>query len=91
MAGRWAMLPGTSCMFGSQEETDVSRDPARPPHAHETAPDGMGSFSTLMLMQLLSLGPGSGLANKNLISPADDSSLPIVHQIPIIRQQNHRN
>eukprot|EP00983_Pelagomonas_calceolata_P034656 1085455-Pelagomonas_calceolata.AAC.6 len=49
---------------GAQLEADVSWYQARPPHAHGTAPAGMGSPSTLMLMQLLSPGPGSRLADK---------------------------
>eukprot|EP00983_Pelagomonas_calceolata_P087463 1156961-Pelagomonas_calceolata.AAC.12 len=52
-----------SFIFGSQERADVLEPNMATPF-HGTAPDGTGSPSTLMLVQLLSLGPGSGLADE---------------------------
>eukprot|EP00983_Pelagomonas_calceolata_P079271 1154595-Pelagomonas_calceolata.AAC.10 len=37
-AVQWAMLLGTSFMFGNQEEAGMSRNPTRPPQAYRTAP-----------------------------------------------------
>eukprot|EP00983_Pelagomonas_calceolata_P093653 1157799-Pelagomonas_calceolata.AAC.5 len=53
----------------------------RPPHAHRMALDGTAPLSTLLLVQLLSPGPGSSLADKFPTAPASDSSLGLVHQI----------
>eukprot|EP00967_Tisochrysis_lutea_P051160 scaffold63087_cov22-Tisochrysis_lutea.AAC.1 len=44
--GGWAVqraiLLGTTFMFRTKEEADVSRDSARPPRAHGTAPEQHG-------------------------------------------------
>ncbi|KAF5830796.1 hypothetical protein DUNSADRAFT_14045 [Dunaliella salina] len=53
--------------FVSLREAGVSGP--RSAHAHGMAPDGTGSLSTLMLVQLLVLGPGSGLADKIEVPP----------------------
>eukprot|EP00983_Pelagomonas_calceolata_P086327 1156736-Pelagomonas_calceolata.AAC.4 len=59
----------------------MSWNPSRPPLAHGTAPDGSGSFSTLMFMQLQSLRPGR---RPGKIAPTDGSSLQMVHRISLI-------
>eukprot|EP00983_Pelagomonas_calceolata_P032345 1014903-Pelagomonas_calceolata.AAC.3 len=56
--------PGTRHACQIQQEADVSQNPAWPPHAHGTAPDG--SLRILMPTELLGPGPGSGLADKIL-------------------------
>eukprot|EP00983_Pelagomonas_calceolata_P022200 698124-Pelagomonas_calceolata.AAC.2 len=50
-------------MFGNQGEADVSQKPARPPQAHGMALDGTALLSTLLLVQLLSPGLRSSLAD----------------------------
>eukprot|EP00983_Pelagomonas_calceolata_P130079 1161659-Pelagomonas_calceolata.AAC.8 len=62
LAVQWAMLSGRCVVFGSQGEAGVSRSLARPPCG--TEPDVSGSLSTLMLVQVLCPGPGSGLAGE---------------------------
>eukprot|EP00983_Pelagomonas_calceolata_P120894 1160746-Pelagomonas_calceolata.AAC.4 len=63
----WEFELGWLCgAAGNPRKADVSQNPAQPGHPMptETASDGMGSLGTLMLAQLLSPGPGSGLADE---------------------------
>eukprot|EP00983_Pelagomonas_calceolata_P108774 1159491-Pelagomonas_calceolata.AAC.31 len=46
--GQREMISGTGFVFGSQKKLACLAYPARPPHTHETVPDGTGPPSILL-------------------------------------------